>query len=181
MRKNNVEIEFKTAITLDIYKMLLKEFNLEENVFLQTNYYFDTEDLALNKDKIVLRIRQKGDIYKVTLKKQSDKQAFENHVIITKEKALEMIKDGFNTNEFFDDINLEVKFLASLDNYRVSTPHFENTLFLDRCDYHNITEYELEYEVSNFEDGEKAFHKLLAKYNIPYIKSKRKSERALKI
>lgn len=181
MRKNNVEIEFKTAITLDIYKMLLKEFNLEENVFLQTNYYFDTEDLTLNKDKIVLRIRQKGDIYKVTLKKQSDKQAFENHVIITKEKALEMIKDGFNTNEFFDDINLEVKFLASLDNYRVSTPHFENTLFLDRCDYHNITEYELEYEVNNFEEGQKSFHNLLEFYKIPYHKTKRKSERALKI
>lgn len=181
MRKNNIEIEFKTAITQETYKMLLKEFVLEGNVFLQTNYYFDNDDLSLNKDQTVLRIRQKGDLYKVTLKKQSNKQAFENHVVITKDRALSMIEHGFNTSEFFDDLNLDVKFLASLDNYRVSTPHLENTLFLDRCDYHNITDYELEYEVSNFEEGEKAFHNLLKKYKIPYRKTKRKSERALKI
>lgn len=181
MRKNNIEIEFKTAITKENYYFLLKEFDLEDNVFLQTNYYFDTKDLKLNKDLIVLRIRQKGERYKVTLKKQGDNQAFENHVFLTKEKALEMIENGFNTNEFFEDVNLDVIFLESLDNYRVSTPHLNNKLFLDRCEYHNIVDYELEYEVDEFNQGQKEFLKLLKKYNIDLVKTKRKSERALKL
>lgn len=181
MERNNIEIEFKTAISKEDYYFLLKELNLEDNVFLQTNYYFDTPNLDLNKNHTVLRIRQKGDRYKVTLKKQSDKLAYENHVFLTKEKALEMIENGFNVSEFFDHFDFDVKFLASLDNYRVSTPHLNNKLFLDRCEYHGIVDYELEYEVNEFEQGEKEFIKLLNNYNLERIKAKRKSERALKI
>lgn len=181
MRKHNTEIEFKTALTEESYHDLLEKFNLGDNVFLQTNYYFDTANLDLNKDLIVLRIRKKNNRYKITMKSQSEHEAFENHVFLSEEKALSMIENGFNTSEFFDSINLDVTFQASLDNWRVSTPHFENILFLDRCDYHGVTDYELEYEVVEFEEGKKSFDNLLVEHNIPFVKSKRKSEKALKL
>ena len=101
MQKSNIEIEFKTAIDKEKYLELLELFELVDNVFKQTNFYFDTINLDLNNDHTVLRIRQNDDRYKVTLKRQSEERAFENHVFLTKEQALEMIENGFNTKEFF--------------------------------------------------------------------------------
>lgn len=174
----NVEIEFKTIIPLDTYQHLLKKFDLENNVFKQVNHYFDTDDYVLSQRQIVLRIRNKGELYKVTLKCQSDEQAYEKHFVIHKEKAMDMIENGFQTSEFFDDIDEFVKFQVSLDNYRVSTPYEGGTLFLDRCDYCNVTDYELEYEANNYAEGKIVFEKLLSQCNIDPIPIKRKSERA---
>lgn len=179
MRESNMEIEFKTSIEKDKYLELLELFNLEDNIYKQTNFYFDTDNLTLSNNKTVLRIRKRGGRYKVTLKRQSDVGAFENHVFITEEQATDMIKNGFNSKLFFDDIDYDVKFLASLDNYRASVPYLDGTLFLDKCDYHNIVDYEVEYEYYNFNEGEKIFKDLLDEHNIKYIKTKRKSEKAL--
>lgn len=179
MRKTNVEIEFKTSITKEKYNELLDLLNLRDNIFKQTNYYFDTENLKLNNSHTVLRIRQKGERYKVTLKKQSGVGAFENHVFLNKDQALEMIENGFNTKTFFDDIDYDVKFLASLDNYRVSTPYLDGILFLDKCNYHNKEDYEVEYEYHDYDEGLKIFEKFLKTHNIENVETKRKSEKAL--
>jgi len=66
MNKNK-EIEFKTFISKETYDTLLEEFNLANNIFPQTNYYFDTEDTKLMEDQTVLRIRQKGNNFKLFL------------------------------------------------------------------------------------------------------------------
>jgi len=175
----NIEIEFKTEITVEKYQELLSLFNLENNIFKQVNHYFDTDDYKLNQEKIVLRIRQKGENhFKVTLKSQSEFGAFESHVLLQKDQALDMIKNGFNTKDYFDDIDYFVTFRVSLDNYRVSTPYEGGVLFLDRCEYCNITDYEVEYEVGNYHEGEKLFHQFLEDHNIPFKQTKRKSERA---
>ncbi|MDR4969048.1 MAG: CYTH domain-containing protein, partial [Acholeplasmataceae bacterium] len=74
----NIEIEFKTALTIEKYQELLELFHLENNIFKQINHYFDTDDYQLMEQQIVLRIRQKGENrFKVTLKSQSDKGAYE--------------------------------------------------------------------------------------------------------
>lgn len=181
VRESNMEIEFKTSIERDKYLELLELFDLEENIYKQTNYYFDTEDFTLSNNKTVLRIRQKGVRFKVTLKRQSDVGAFENHVFIDEEQAKDMIENGFNSKTFFEDIDYDVKFLASLDNYRASVPYLEGVLFLDKCEYHNIIDYEVEYEYFDFDEGEKIFKELLNEHNISYVKTKRKSEKALSI
>ena len=55
----SLEIEFKTAINKDEYERLIKLFNLENEIFAQTNYYFDTLDYSLINEHIILRIREK--------------------------------------------------------------------------------------------------------------------------
>lgn len=179
MRKTNIEIEFKSGITEEKYFELLELFELENNVFKQTNYYFDTDELTLNSKHIVLRIRQKGNHYKVTLKKQSGNGAFEDHVLLSKDEAQNMIKNGFNTKEFFDDVDYFVEFRASLDNYRASVPYKDGILFIDRCLYHNIKDHEVEYEHNDYELGKEIFEQFLIDKNIDFVKVKRKSERAL--
>ncbi|MBU1141373.1 MAG: CYTH domain-containing protein [Firmicutes bacterium] len=175
----NIEIEFKTVISFEKYTELLQLFNLENNIFKQINHYFDTADFKLNKEKIVLRIRQKSEThYKVTLKSQSEQGAFESHVLLQENQAKDMIKNGFNTKDFFEDLDYFVTFKASLDNYRVSTPYEGGTLFLDRCEYCDIIDYEIEYEVCNYDEGLKLFKQFVAKHHIEIVPTKRKSERA---
>ena len=175
----NIEIEFKSKVTQELYYELLERFNLENNVFKQTNYYFDTPDLKLNKDKVVLRIRQKGENYKVTLKSQSEFGAHENHVLLTKEKALDMIENGFKIKDFFDDYDYDVTLRASLVNYRAKTFYPGGSLFIDKCEYCGLIDYEIEFEVDNYEEGYKAWIELLKENNVTLTPTRRKSERAL--
>lgn len=175
----NIEIEFKTGLTPEKYHELLRHFKLENNIFKQINHYFDTDDYILNQKKIVLRIRQKSDDrFKVTLKSQSEHGAFESHVLLHPDQAKDMIAHGFNTKDFFEDLDHYVTFKVSLDNYRVSTPYEGGVLFLDRCDYCNVTDYEVEYEVDDYHLGQKLFEKFLREYGIAQTPTKRKSERA---
>ncbi|NCU32906.1 MAG: CYTH domain-containing protein [Candidatus Moranbacteria bacterium] len=175
----NIEIEFKTIVTKEQYENILNQFGLRDNIFKQINYYFDTDDYALNQNQIVLRIRKKHDhYYKVTLKSQSEKGAYENHVLLSKAQAEDMIEHGFHTKDFFEPLDYHVMFKVSLDNYRVSTPYQDGVLFLDCCHYCNTIDYEIEYEVNDYDQGYQVFQSFLKDHSIEYRPTKRKSERA---
>jgi uncharacterized protein YjbK len=176
---HNKEREYKTVIPKSTYDNILSTFMLEDNVFLQTNHYFDTDDLTLSKQDIVLRIRQKGDrFFKVTLKKQHPEEAFESHILLSKNQALDMLKDGFNTALFFEGIDYDVTFKTSIDNYRATLPYHHGLMYIDKCVYCGTTDYELEYEVSDEVEGMKHFEKFLDMFELKYQKTRRKSDRA---
>lgn len=172
----NQEIEFKTIVTKEKYEELLKSFDLENNIFSQTNHYFDDENLSLMKEKTVLRIRQKGNYFKLTKKSQADIGSIESHVLVKPEMANEMIKNGFDANII--DLNYKVKKISELTTYRVSTTYKDGTIFFDKSVYYGNTDYEVEYEVDTLEQGQIDFNSFLLEYNIPYKQSIRKSQRA---
>lgn len=174
--KHNLEIEFKTAIQKETYDELLKQFDLENNVFKQTNYYFDTDNLDLDNSKIVLRIRQKGNQYKLTSKSHSNEGAFETHVFITEEEALKMLRDGFDASII--NLSFYVRKVSELSTYRVSTSYKNGVIFFDKSVYYGKTDYEIEYEADSQEQGKKDFDSFLNEYNIDLVKSVRKSSRA---
>lgn len=172
----NIEIEFKTFISEDVYNNLIKEFELENNIFSQTNYYFDTEDTLLMQEKTVLRIRQKGSNYKLTKKTRAEVGADETHLFISKEQAENFLQNGFDAKI----INLPyyVKNIAQLTTYRASTPYKNGTLFLDKSEYYGKVDYEIEYEVDEEKEGLKDFKNFLDSHNITFKESIRKSKRA---
>ncbi len=172
----NKEIEFKTFITENDYLKLLKIFDLENNIFSQTNYYFDTLDTKLMEEKTVLRIRQKGSNYKLTKKTREEVGADETHLLISKDKALELLKNGFDANII--GLPYYVYKVAELTTYRASTPYKDGTLFLDKSVYYDQIDYEIEYEVDDINQGKKDFTLFLNTYNIPFKESIRKSKRA---
>lgn len=175
MNKNK-EIEFKTFISKETYEALVEEFNLSNNIFPQTNHYFDTEDTKLIEDQTVLRIRQKGNNFKLTKKTRSKIGADETHIFITKEQALEMLNNGFDASII--GIPYQVKKVAELTTYRASCPYKDGTIFFDRSEYYGNTDYEIEYEVDDIRQGQKDFKEFLKYYNIEYKESIRKSKRA---
>lgn len=174
--KTNLEIEFKTFITKEKYEELLADFNLENNIFEQTNHYFDTDNLDLVDEKIVLRIRQKGNFYKLTSKSHSEKGAFETHMLLDEDEALEMLEKGFDANRI--NINHQVHKVSELTTFRVSTPYKNGIVFFDKSVYYGHVDYEIEYEVDSFEQGQLDFQSFLQEYDIPFVPSIRKSYRA---
>lgn len=175
----NVELEFKTVIPKEKYEEIISEFNLDDNIFLQTNHYFDTPELELSNRDIVLRIRQKGSrFFKVTLKSQHPEDAYESHILLSREQAQAMLKDGFDTKLFFPKLDYFVTYQTSIDNYRASLPYHHGIMFIDRCEYCGQIDYELEYEVPEYNEGLKQFERFLSNHFIQFIKTKRKSDRA---
>lgn len=172
----NKEIEFKTLINEDQYHALIAEFGLDNNIFAQTNHYFDTDDLKLLNEQTVLRIRQKGSNYKLTKKTRAFVGADEAHILISKDKADEMLKNGFNADII--GIPYDVKKIAELTTYRTSTPYKDGTLFFDKSEYYGHVDYEIEYEVDNVAEGKKIFNDFLKSHDIEYKESIRKSKRA---
>jgi len=177
---HNHELEFKTIISEDSYHSLIENYVLKDNIFLQTNHYFDTSKLDLSDQSIVLRIRQKGDrFFKLTIKSQQDGNAYESHILLTPEQAEKMIHYGFNTKDFFVDLDYQVYFVASINNFRASMPYYQGVMYIDRCEYCGTVDYELEYEVPEYEEGYEQFLKFLEKHHILKVSTKRKSDRAL--
>lgn len=172
----NKEIEFKTLITKEQYEKLLKDFNLENNIFTQTNYYFDTEDAKLLQEKTVLRIRHKNNSYKLTKKTRASVGADETHILLCKEKACELLENGFDASII--GLPYFVKNISKLTTHRASCPYKDGTLFLDRSEYYGNVDYEIEYEVDEVEQGKKHFNEFLIENNITYKESIRKSKRA---
>lgn len=172
----NKELEFKTIITEKQYNELLKEFDLENNIFTQTNYYFDTDDHKLLNDHIVLRIRQKCENYKLTKKTEAKVGAEETHLFITKEKAKQMLEEGFDAKVM--DLPYYVTNICQLTTHRVSTPYMSGVLFFDKSEYYGHTDYEIEYEVDEINEGQINFDNFLESHNIKFHESIRKSKRA---
>ena len=172
----NKEIEFKTFITKEQYEKLLDEFGLDNNVFAQTNHYFDTDDTKLIAEQTVLRIRQKGNNYKITKKTRAEVGADETHILISKEKAEDILKNGFDASII--GLPYFVHKVAELTTYRVSTPYKNGTLFFDKSEYYGHVDYEIEYEVDDVKEGTLDFQRFLDEHEIVYKESIRKSKRA---
>lgn len=172
----NKEIEFKTFISKEKYELLLEEFNLSNNIFEQTNFYFDTEDTKLMKDHTVLRIRKKGTSYKLTKKTRAKIGADETHLLLNKDKAEEMLQNGFDATII--GLPYFVKNIATLTTYRASGPYKDGTIFFDRSEYYGHIDYEIEYEVDEVKQGLQDFKDFLDSHEIKYQESIRKSKRA---
>ena len=172
----NKEIEFKSFISEAKYNELLEKFGLDNNVFAQTNHYFDTPDTKLLEEKTVLRIRQKGNNFKITKKTRADVGADETHILISKEKALDYLENGFDASII--GIPYYVNKIAELTTYRVSTPYKNGVLFFDKSEYYGNVDYEIEYEVDDDKVGYNDFLGFLKEYDVEYKESIRKSKRA---
>jgi len=172
----NKEIEFKTFITEEEYNNLIQEFELDNNIFNQTNFYFDTPDTKLMDEKTVLRIRQKGNSFKLTKKTRAEVGADESHILINREKANDLLNNGFDANVI--GLPYFVKNIAQLTTYRASTPYKNGVLFFDKSEYYGKIDFEIEYEVNDVKQGYEDFIQFLEAHKIAYKESIRKSKRA---
>ncbi|MFA1818932.1 CYTH domain-containing protein [Virgibacillus oceani] len=179
-----VEIEFKNLLTKNEFNRLLNELPFPSSSETQTNYYFETKDLALKAHKSALRIREKNDTYTLTLKEPREVGLLETHEALTRQEAKEMIENQpvfkkeidqqlLRKNISFEDLI----YYGSLKTERREIRYQGVLLVLDYSIYNGKTDYELELEATSEEAGRKVFEDLLEKHNIPRRRTPNKIKR----
>ncbi len=135
--KTMTEREKKHLLTEEQYRVLLERFGQGKPVFEQVNYYFDTDDLAMNRRSITCRIRLKNGRYKGTIKRH---RTGTDH---STETEIE-VRDGIRENAFVD-MGLHLKGQLVTERHVIQKDAYCEVV-LDKNDYLGITDYELEVE-----------------------------------
>lgn len=188
--KTNLEIEYKTLLSLSEFDQLSKRFNHIKPI-RQTNYYFDTPDLKLRKNKLSLRIRTFSDAAEMTLKIPQSVGNMEHNLALTSQQATAILKadsllgHGALLQSMLDlldqyTINLDaIHTLGSLTTTRREYQTPIGLMALDRNEYTNKVDYELELEVEDAGLGEQNFNTFLKENKIEYRYARSKVVRFL--
>ncbi|WP_432724301.1 CYTH domain-containing protein [Staphylococcus equorum] len=183
MATNN-EIEFKQLLSQSQYQSIYNKYFPEMQPFSQTNYYIDTEQFDLRSHKSALRIRVKDDYYEMTLKVPAEvglmEYNFETHVIPELNKELVANDLPIEITEQLNKMNVDVNqlvILGALTTSRLEKEIQGNLLVLDKSDYLNYQDYELEYEVEDYDDGLIQFKMILEAFDIKHETPENKVQR----
>ena len=182
----HLEIELKTLLKKDEYDHLKDQFAGVTPV-LQKNYYIDTLDFKLREKKVAMRIRTFEDWAELTLKvpqsvgnmEYNQKLQLKDAENYLSKKELpqglvldELAKHGITTSEW--------QILGRLTTLRYEMQTAIGLMALDESQYFDITDYELELEVANHEQGKQDFQQFLEKNQISYQKAPSKLVRFVK-
>lgn len=170
-----LEIEFKNMLTASEYDLLVHEFRLEESdFFTQTNYYFDTADFQLKDRLAALRIRKRELHYELTLKTPEQIGLLETTQILAEEQVTAIL-DGANipVGQVRDALHTlsidheDLVMFGSLTTTRAEKDYKKGLLVFDKSFYSDTHDFELEYEVADFEKGKVIFNRFLEERQIP--------------
>ena len=186
-----IEIEAKYLLNEEDFKRILEDFkkgNMKYKV--QTNYYFDTQDFLLQKNKLMFRVRYDGVYYEGTLKlPNGNEEKIEINETVSQEEFINLcagrgIYEGAVQSKLkelgYNVFDLEL--ITSLETKRHSCLYENGEIFFDENEYSETTDYEIEFEVSsNIDDANKTVLELLKQYNVTeYKQAISKRERAVK-
>jgi uncharacterized protein YjbK len=180
-----IEIEFKNLLTKGEYEKLLKAFEvMDEQIICQTNHYFDTPNFTLKELGSALRTREKKDHYEMTLKQPADVGLLETTQTLSKNEFLAAITKGILPKgiiherlELLNILLTDLEYFGSLTTKRAEFTYKAGLLVLDHSLYLNTEDYEVEYEVEDFQRGQLDFKELLEQYNIPLRRTPNKIAR----
>jgi uncharacterized protein YjbK len=180
-----IEIEFKNLLTKVEYENLLKTFNVEDkDIVKQSNHYFDTPNFSLKDLGSALRIREKKNSFELTLKQPADVGLLETTQHLSSNEFEAAIKQQIFPEgivqerlEQLDIAFTNIVYFGFLTTKRAEFPYKEGLLVLDHSFYLEKEDYEIEYEVEDFQTGLLVFQELLKQYDIPVRKTQNKIAR----
>lgn len=172
MATNN-EIEFKQLLSEDDYQAIYNTYFLNIKPFSQTNYYIDTLNFDLKSHQSALRIRVKDDVYEMTLKVPAEIGLMEyNFDTIVEPKLNKHIKSQDLPQDILNqllkmDVDIDALIvLGDLTTERIEKEINGNLLVLDKNYYLDFQDFELEYEVNDYNEGLVQFKSILNQFNI---------------
>ncbi|MGG3623172.1 CYTH domain-containing protein [Bacillus gobiensis] len=174
-----LEIEFKNMLTRDEFLRVQSAFAISDKAFFtQENHYFDTPDFRLKQAKSALRIRTKNGQAVLTLKEPAEVGLMETHQEITGLKQLKefSIPEG-QVKKQLENLEVDImriEYFGTLTTSRAEKKLESGVIVLDKSRYINKEDYELEFEVSDYEKGKRDFKDLLSEFQIPVRKTKNK-------
>ncbi|HFI0480226.1 TPA: CYTH domain-containing protein [Streptococcus suis] len=172
--KNHLEIEYKTLLTKSEYKRLLADFS-DVNPVLQTNHYIDTPNLDMKNNRFSLRIRTFEDIAELTLKIPQEVGNQEYNQVLDIHAAQQLLENfqlpAGQIADIISTTNVPLEKLAvwgSLTTKRFEKETSIGLMALDENKYNGLTDYELEVEVTDAEEGKILFDEFLRKNAIQF-------------
>ncbi|MGK0576269.1 CYTH domain-containing protein [Macrococcus capreoli] len=168
-----LEIEFKNLIDYPTFETLKTTLFNNAPMITQTNFYIDTNAFDLKAHRCALRIRDNGTSKVMTLKIPQDIGIMEytgviDERIIDQEYIEQQYIPG-NINAQLKKMNIpehKLRIFGALSTERREIPYQSGLLVLDASYYLDTGDYELEYEVSDYEQGRANFDAFLEHYNI---------------
>lgn len=148
-----IEKEFKYLITKEAFEDIKKKLETfeykDKKEIVQTNYYYDTNDLYLHKNSCTLRVREKDG--KLSRQLKARKTNSDGYVVSSESKMdIQGIPYAITSKEIkMSEVNCEFRLLGSLTTFRTRYA-FDNNVLVD-CDvstYMQFTDYEIEIEFS---------------------------------
>ncbi|MGG3564084.1 CYTH domain-containing protein [Neobacillus rhizosphaerae] len=181
----NIEIEFKNMLTESEYKRLLNELEIDQTqIFSQENHYFDTPRFSLKEAGSALRIRKKKHHFEMTLKQPATVGLLETNQILSEEEVTMALQSGKLPTGVIQQLIeangipfSKIEYFGHLLTNRVEIPYKKGLLVLDHSTYLNKEDYELEYEVEDYKEGQLIFQEFLSYHKIPERKTENKIRR----
>lgn len=176
--KQNLEIEFKTLLTVEEYTRLLKTFFRNASSHQQINTYFDTDALDLFEENKMVRIRHLGHVQEFTMKVPMTKHSVMEHSFTQEE----IMSDDPKVIEFLHSVNVDkpIHPISKSDTLRTTLVTDFGEFALDQTTYDHSIDYELELEmIDDSVNGEELFFNFLEEYSINYKPSSPKFLRSL--
>lgn len=179
---NKTDAEFKSLITKEEYERLIEKFAGSKSDY-QTNHYFDTTRFSLKALDASIRVRERED-FSLTYKRKKGYNIDVRTIIIDKEKFNEIKETGvIDIPEISEELQKLIKeqklvnFL-SLSTFRTYLPYGNGILNIDKSEYLDKVDYEIEYTAKSYHQGKEEFIKLISELKISYKKSDKKIKRA---
>ncbi|MBF0818848.1 CYTH domain-containing protein [Streptococcus acidominimus] len=174
MKKNHLEIEYKTLLTESEFDGLNREFDDVLPIY-QTNYYIDTPDFDLRKHRCSLRIRTLKDRAELTLKIPQKVGNQEYNQELSLEEAQAMIQqvqlpEG-DILRLIQEVEVQLELLkvwGHLATKRYEKKTSVGLMALDENSYAGQIDYELEVEVQDAKQGKLAFEEYLKQHHIDF-------------
>lgn len=183
MSTNN-EIEFKQLLSKANYQDIYDKYFLDEKAFSQTNYYIDTLNFDLKSHQSALRIRVKNNAYEMTLKVPAEIGLLEyNFETNIEPKLNKQIESQDLPEDILDQLlNMGIDIdsliiLGDLTTERIEKEIGGNLLVLDKNRYLGFEDFELEYEVDDYNEGLIQFKSILNQFNIKHEMPNNKVQR----
>lgn len=180
---NHLEIEFKTMLTQAEHRALLPYFEGLEPV-RQTNYYLDTADFSLRQARVALRIRTFSDRAELTLKIPQQVGNYEYNLQLSQAEYQAILdQTAFPDGEIKEILQSKgiapqaIRSLGSLTTIRHEKHTPIGLMALDESHYLGKTDYELELEVQDADQGQADFQAFLAQEQLEYKPGKSKIAR----
>lgn len=168
-----LEIEFKNLIDYHTFEHLRNTLFEDAELKTQTNFYIDTINFDLKARKCALRIRDNGDQKAMTLKIPQTigimeyTDTIDEHILDEEYIEQKSIPDVINKQlDNMQILHNTLRIFGALSTERREIDYHGGTLVLDASFYLDTSDYELEYEVTDYETGQKHFDAFLEHYNI---------------
>ena len=159
----HIELEYKVMIDESVYNRMLDFYHLEP--VRQVNYYYNA-----NKPYHAMRIREKEGHYIFTLKVKENNYH--------REYEFEIEKNDIDDPKIIELLQMfhidKPVYIGSMTTYRSTLEFEKGELCVDKSEYLNKTDYELEYELKDAKiDDFSTFEGILNNFGINYCPSKR--------